>query len=107
MPEGPAVAGFEPLCDGANAVDRADCSAERDGAVGAHQCSRTALGVDETRARRDETALDQRRERDARSLACGHEGRQAVGWQRLDRCDALARCGCIAGVTFEADETAA
>ena len=37
MPEGPAVAGFEALGDGADPVDRSDHVAERDRAVRAHQ----------------------------------------------------------------------
>src|SRR5438105_4243449 len=45
VPEGPAVAGFEPLGQRADAVDRADRVAQRDGAVGAHQRLDLALGV--------------------------------------------------------------
>src|SRR5262245_1642376 len=47
MPEGPAVAGLEPLSERTDAVDRADRLAERDRAVGAHQRLHLALGVEQ------------------------------------------------------------
>src|SRR5580700_725935 len=51
VPKGPAVAGFEPLRQRADAVDRADCVAKGNCAVGAHQRAMAALGVGEFYAR--------------------------------------------------------
>ena len=61
MPEGPAVAGFETLCQCADAVDRADRFAKRERPVGTHQRLMPLLGVDERDAWHHQPALDQRR----------------------------------------------
>src|SRR6185437_5391616 len=50
MPEGPAVAGIEPLRQRSNLVDRADTLANRYRAVGTHQRLVPFLGVDQIRA---------------------------------------------------------
>src|SRR5690348_3076508 len=107
MPEGPAVAGLEPLCQCADPVDRANGPTESDGAVGTHQRRMTALGVDKARASRDEATLDECGEGDPRCLARGHERCQALCWQWLDRCDALARRCRVGSVALEPDEAAA
>jgi hypothetical protein len=59
MPKSPAVAGFQPLCQSADAMDRADALAEGNRAVGAYQGFVTLLGVHQLRAGRDQSALDQ------------------------------------------------
>ena len=77
MPEGPAVAGVEALHQRADAVDRADCVAERNRAVGAHQrlvpgaWRRPAWRPAQIRPRSTSA-----RERHARRLARGHERRE-------------------------------
>src|SRR6188474_3770472 len=90
MPEGPAVAGVEPLRERADAMDGAYFFAERDRAVRAHQRLVPLLGVDELRARRHEAAIDQRLERHARGVTRGEERNERWRFQRRYRRDALA-----------------
>ena len=60
VPERPAVAGFEALCQRADAVNRTNGLAERDRAVGANERAMATFGVDQFRAGLDQAALDQR-----------------------------------------------
>src|ERR1700726_4622652 len=107
VPEGPAVAGFEPLRDRADAVDRADHVAERDRAVRAHQGGVASSPGEEPRAGSDEPALDERRERNARRFARGLERLERRLRQRRDRRDALLRRARVTLLAFDADEGAA
>src|SRR5580692_1744593 len=71
VPEGPAVASFQPLRQSTDAMDRADSFAERERAVGADQRAMAAFGVNELDAGSEQAALDQRRERYARCFTRG------------------------------------
>src|SRR5262249_18458452 len=106
VPEGPAVAGLEPLRQRADAMDGANAFAQRNGAVGAHQRLHLALGVAETRARRDQSTLEQRRERHPRRLARGHERRERGRGQRLHPGDAPARGPRVGRIPLHPDEAA-
>src|ERR1700730_19340109 len=61
MPEGPAIAGVEPLRERADALNGAAPLAECKAAVGAHQRPDLALGIAKERARQNHSALEQRR----------------------------------------------
>ena len=107
MPEGPAVAGFQPLRDRAHAMDRADLLAEHDRAVGAHQHLVALFGVHQIDAGRDQAALDQRGERHPRRLARGHERRNRRRLQRFDRGDSLHRGLRVIRIALDTDIPAA
>src|SRR5579883_2545988 len=107
VPEGPAVAGFQPLRKRADAMDRANGIAKRDGAVGAHQRLVAALGIEQVRARRDHAALDQRRERHARRFAGRRKRRKRSFGQRLDSGDAALGRLPVGLVALDADEAPA
>src|SRR5258707_15255497 len=85
VPEGPAVAGLQPLSQRADAMDRTNIVAERDGAVGAHQRLVAATGVENTGSGVDNTVLLHREERHPMPLTAGLDladgrlpGQQAV-----------------------------
>ena len=91
----------------ADAVDRADCFAKGNRAVGANQRAVAALGVGEFYAGRDHAALDQSRERHPRRLARGHEGCERRLGHRLDRGDAFFRRGGVFTLALKTDEAPA
>ena len=104
VPIGPAVAGFQALRQRADPVDRADRFSECQRAVGANQSAMPPLGVDKARAGRDQSALDEGRERHARRFACGHERGQRRLCQGLDRVDAPARGKKPASKSYALDD---
>ena len=91
----------------ANAVDRANGAVERYRAVGAHQRLVPLLGVDQSGARRHQSALDQRCERNARRFARGHERRHRRRFQRFGRRNAFVRCLGVFGIVLATDEAPA
>src|SRR5690606_7591813 len=66
VPEGPAIAGVQPLHMGAHAVDRACLATNGHRAVGAHFRGPSLLRVEQGRARLQQAGVDQADEGDAR-----------------------------------------
>ena len=88
VPEGPAVAGVQPLHLGADLVDRTGAVADRQRAVGAHLGGPALLGVIEHGAGLHQAGVDQADEGDARlgALAGEHGEIGAVQRPRPRRC---------------------
>src|SRR5580704_17114831 len=105
MPERPAVACFQTLSDRADTVDRTDGLAKGNRAVRAHERLVATLGVDELGAGRDQSALDQARERNPRRLAGGHERGKRLRRQRLGPRDALFGGLRVGVLALDADKT--
>ena len=95
MPERPAVARAEPLREGADAVNRADLLAQRNGAVRAHERLDLALGVAEEGAGKiipRSISAENGTRGASRAVMKGSERRCR---ERLDAGDALLRGGRV------------